>query len=107
MRWYFPGQRPLQSARRQEKRKKNAGKNKPFMRDLVLLSGPGDNSVPRQGTRLALNQRGHIIFGRRFTKSQSTVEFEETIIEAFDGKIPLAVHMMKFIVASGGFGTLD
>ena len=97
MRQYFPRQRPSQSARRQKKRKKNAGENKPFMRDLVLLSGPGDNSVPRQGTRLALNQviLLHIIFGCRFTKSQSTIEVEQTIIEAFDGKIPLAVHMMN------------
>ena len=55
VRQYFPGQRPSQSARRQEKRKKNASENKPFMRDLVPLSGPGDN------LRLALIQRGHII----------------------------------------------
>ena len=95
MRQYFPGQRPSQSARRQEKRKKNAGENKPFMRHLVLLSGPGDNSVLRQGTRLAINQRGHIIFGCRFTKSQSTIEVEQAMFEAFDGKIPLFVHMMN------------
>ena len=93
VRQYFPGQRPSQSSRRQEKRKKNAGENKPFMRDLVLLSGPGDNSVPRQGTRLALNQRGHIISGCRFTKSQSTIEVEQTITEAFDGKIPPGVDI--------------
>ena len=46
VRQYFPGQRPSQSARRQEKRKKNAGENKPFMRDLVLLSGPGQVIIP-------------------------------------------------------------
>ena len=63
------------------------------MRDLVLLSGPGDNSLPRQGTRLALNQRGHIVSGCRFTKSQSTIEVEQTIIEAFDGKIPPGVDI--------------
>ena len=77
MRQYFSRQRPSQSARG------HAG--------FISFN----NSVPRQGTRLALNQRGHIIFGCRFTKSQSTIEVEQTIIEAFDGKIPLAVHMMN------------
>ena len=58
----FPGQRPSPSARR-GKQKKNAGDNKPFMRDLVLPCSPDDDIVPRQGTRLALNERGHVISG--------------------------------------------
>ena len=39
------------------------------MRDLGLLSGPDDQVVPRQG-RLALNERGQVISGCMFTKSQ-------------------------------------
>ena len=36
-----------------------------------------------------------ILFEDADTKTQSTIEVEQTIIEAFDGKIPLAVHMMN------------
>ena len=92
----FPGQRPSPSARR-GKHKKNAGDNKPFMRDLVLLCSPDDDIVPRQGTRLALNERGHVISGVKFTKSQSMIDVERTIIEAFDGKIPRGVDIELLI----------
>jgi hypothetical protein len=67
------------------------------MRDLVLLSGPDDDMVPRQGTRLALNERGHVISGCRFTKSQSMIEVERTIIQAFDKKIPPGVDIKLLI----------
>ena len=96
VRQHFPGQRPSPSARR-GKQKQNAGDNKPFMRDLVLLSGPDQDIVPRQGTRLVLNERGHVISGVRFTKSQSMIEVERTIIEAFDGKIPRGVDIELLI----------
>ncbi|XP_028417887.1 uncharacterized protein LOC114542566 [Dendronephthya gigantea] len=87
------GQRPSRSTRKEGKQKANVSENKPFLRDLVLLSGPDDQVVPRQGTRLALNERGHVISGCRFTKSQSMMEVERAIIEAFDGKIPPGVDI--------------
>lgn len=67
------------------------------MRDLVLLCGPDDATVPRQGTHLALNERGHVISGCRFTKSQSMTDVERTIIEAFDGQIPPGVDIKLLI----------
>lgn len=97
VRQHFPGQRPSRSARKEGKQKTNFSENKPFMRDLVLLSGPDDQVVPRQGTRLALNEKGHVISGCRFTKGQSVMEVERTIIEAFEGKIPPGVDIELLI----------
>ena len=95
VRHFFAGQRSRQSSSSQKRvnRRVNTGDNKPFMRDLVLLSGPNDNVVPRQGTRLALNESGHVISGCRFTKSQSLIEVERTILEAFGEKIPPRVDI--------------
>ena len=53
----------------------------------MLLRCPDDRVVPRQGTRLALNEKGHVISGCRFAEGQSTIEVERTIIWAFEGKI--------------------
>ena len=74
----------MPSARREGKWKGNTGDNKPFMRDLVLLSGPDDDVVPWQGTRLALNERGHVVSRCKFTKGQSMTDVERTILGAFD-----------------------
>lgn len=52
---HFPKRRNSPSTA--QKCKSNTIENKPFMRDLVLLSGPGDNVVLRQGTRLAVMER--------------------------------------------------
>ena len=62
-----------------------------------MLSGADQDIVPRQGTCLVLNERGHVISGVRFTKSQSMIEVERTIIEAFDGKIPPGVDIELLI----------
>ena len=97
VRQHFPGQRPSRSARKEVKKKANISENKPFLRDLVLLSGPDDQVVPRQGTRLALNEKGHVISGCRFTKGQSMIEVERSIIEAFEGKIPPGVDIELLI----------
>ena len=66
---------------------------RPFMRDLVLLSGPDDTIVPRQGSRLTLMEKGHVISGCRFTKAMNAVQVYLAIIEAFDGKIPDGVDI--------------
>jgi hypothetical protein len=88
---YFPAARPTTGS--QNRRRGNRGRtqttdNRPFLRDLILLSGPQDEVVPRQGSRLVLTENGHIISGARFTKDLSAAAVETRIIEAFDGKIP-------------------
>ena len=55
---------------------------------LILLSGPDETSVPRQGARVLLVENGHVINACRFTKDLSDALVETTIIEAFEGKIP-------------------
>ena len=35
----------------------------PFIRDMILLTGPDINSVPRQGKRVWLMENGHVISG--------------------------------------------
>ncbi len=52
----------------------------------MLLGGPNDTTVPRQGAR-------HIINGCQFTKSMSAAEIETRITEVFDGKIPNLVDI--------------
>ncbi|XP_046858298.1 uncharacterized protein LOC124451718 [Xenia sp. Carnegie-2017] len=63
------------------------------MRDLVLLDGPSILVVPRQGARLYLMERGHVISGCRFTRGMNAAQVEITIMEAFDGKVPLGVDI--------------
>jgi hypothetical protein len=63
------------------------------MRDLILLGDPDTVCVPRQGTRLALMESGHIISGCKFRKGMTAAQVEITIVEAFDGKIPPGVDI--------------
>lgn len=63
------------------------------MRDLVLLSGPDDSVVPRQGSRLTLMEKGHVISGCRFNKAMNAAQIQLAIVEAFDGKIPDGVDI--------------
>ena len=43
----------------------------PFLRDVVLLTGPEDTIVPRQGVRVWLSEHGHILSGFEFYKPPS------------------------------------
>ena len=91
---YFPARRPPSSqSRRRRNRAEPAVDNRPFLRDLILLSGPDEKVVPRQGARLLLMENGHIVTGCRFTKDLSAGLVETTIIEAFEGKIPPGVDI--------------
>ena len=90
----FPTQqRPSPSTRRAKKSKAACGNNRAFLRDLVLLSGPNDTVVPRQGARVLLSELGHIINGCQFTKNMSAAQVETRIMEVFDGKIPNLVDI--------------
>ena len=62
--------------------------NGPFMCDLILLPGPHMKIVPKQGTKLALFEKGHILSACQFNKCMSEVQVEATILEAFGETIP-------------------
>ena len=52
-------------------RGKGKGKSvvkRPFMRDVILLTGPDINSLPRQGKRVWLMENGHLISGFQLQK---------------------------------------
>lgn len=88
---YFPAARPAprnRSRRGREQPRPPVIDNRPFLRDLILLSGPDETIVPRQGARLVLMENGHVITGCSFTKNLSAGAVETNIIMAFDGKIP-------------------
>ncbi len=85
---FFPAARPPVRRNRKRNNVLQGVDNRPFMRDLILLSGPDENLVPRQGSRLVLMENGHILSGCRFTKDLSAAAVETNIIQAFEGKIP-------------------
>ena len=71
--------------------------NRPFLRDLILLSGPSDTTVPRQGVRVELSEHGHIITECQFTKNMTAAQVEIRIMEVFEGKIPRLVDIELLI----------
>ena len=61
---YFPAATPAprnRSRRGREQPCPSVIDNRPFLRDLILLSGPDDTIIPQQGARLVLMGNGHII----------------------------------------------
>ena len=58
------------------------------MRDVILLTGPDINSVPRQGKRVWLMENGHVISGFQLQKEWSECVLEACLKEAFEEKIP-------------------
>ena len=58
-----------------------------------MLSSPKESSVPCQGSKLSLTERGHVITAGRFNKKMNEIEVETTIHEAFDGFIPPPVDI--------------
>lgn len=73
---------------RSQRATKARGANGPFSRDLILLTGPGDMNVPRQGIKVFLQEQGHIINAFEFMKEWSDIEIILQIREAFQEKIP-------------------
>ena len=65
----------------------------PFLCDLILLSGPDSNIVPRQGTKVLLMEKGHVLSACRFSKDMNEVQVETTIMEAFADIIPPLVDI--------------
>ena len=63
----------------------------PFMRDVILLTGPRVNSVPRQEKRVWLTENGFVISGFQLQKEWSEFVVEASLREAFEEKIPAGV----------------
>ena len=70
-----------------------AKENIPFLCDLILLAGPAESVVPRQGRRIALTEHGHVLSACQFSKAMNEVQVETTIMEAFGETIPALVDI--------------
>jgi hypothetical protein len=60
----------------------------PFSRDIILLSGPDDKDIPRQGSKVFLQENGHIISAFEFHKEWSDIDVELEIRQAFQEILP-------------------
>jgi hypothetical protein len=60
----------------------------PFSCDIILLSGPNDKDIPRQGNKVFLQENGHIISAFEFQKEWSDIDVELEIRNAFEGTLP-------------------
>ena len=63
------------------------------MRDVILLTGPDINSVPRQGKRVWLVENGFVMSGFQLQKEWSECVVEACLREAFEEKIPVGVDL--------------
>ena len=105
VRRYFPSrQRPLSSTRQGRRKTTATSDNRPFLRDLILLSGPSDTTVPRRRVRVELSEHGHIITGCQFTKNMTAAQVKIRIMEVFEEKIPRLVDIEFFNVCSHRVG---
>jgi hypothetical protein len=86
-------QMPRNLTRRQhraasQRPKASNNRNKtPFMRDLILLAGPKDTVVPRQGSKLLLIEHGHVITACQFRKDMNPAQVLTEIAMAFSDKL--------------------
>ena len=86
---YFGDQRStMRSNRRRKCSKSKKVSTGPFSRDLILLSGPDDKNVPRQGGKVFLQENGHIISAFEFHKEWTDIDVELEIRQAFQGTLP-------------------
>ena len=74
-------------------KRKGATPSGSFSRDVILLSGPDDEDVPRQGNRVFLQESGHVIMAFQFKKEWSDLELELKIREAF---VDIILSISKF-----------
>ena len=63
----------------------------PFTCGIIFLSGPDDKNIPCQGSKLFLEENGHIINAFQFMKEWSDIEVIVQIAELFKDKIPSGV----------------
>lgn len=82
----------FRSAQYRSSRKGKGKATKPtgsFTRDVILLTGPNDEDFPRQGNRVYLQEKGHVIMAFPFEKEWSEAEVEFKLREAFLDIVPL------------------
>ena len=82
----------FQTAQYRSSRKGKGKATKPtgsFTRDVILLTGPNDEDFPRQGNRVYLQEKGHVIMAFPFEKDWSEAEVEFKLREAFQDIVPL------------------
>lgn len=88
---YFPAlnynRRFLSSSNSQRQAKKKKVPSGPFIRDIILLSGPEVNVVPRQSVKVQLMESGHIIYGFQLMKEWKDFDVEINIRSAFGEKL--------------------
>ena len=78
---------------RTNRSRSKAKENTPFLCDLILLAGPTADVVPRQRTRVALTEHGHVPSTCEFSKVMNEVQVKTTIMETFGEKIPPLVDI--------------
>ena len=91
---YMPSFRRKFNSTNNPFRSKGKGKSVvkgPFMRDVILLTGPNVNKVPRQAKRVWLMENGFVISGFQLQKEWSDCVVEACLREAFEEKIPVGV----------------
>lgn len=92
-RQYFPAMKHNKrilnssSSSRKKQSKMKKGPSGPFIRDIVLLSGPNVNAVPCQSARVNLVENGHIILGFQLMKEWKGYEVEMHVRNAFGDKL--------------------
>ena len=82
----------FQSAQYRSSRKGKGKATKPtgaFTRDVILLTGPNDEDVPRQGNRVYQQEKGHVLMAFPFEKEWSEAEVVFKLREAFQDIVPL------------------
>ena len=67
------------------------------MRDVILLTGPDINSVPRQAKRVWLVENGFVMSGFQLQKGWLECVVEACLREAFEEKIPVGVDLEIFM----------
>ncbi len=65
----------------------NAKGNSFYFKEIVLLTGPHDSVVPRQGTKLYLKQNQNIVRGVQFSKEWSEQQVVEKVKSLFGQKL--------------------
>ena len=63
-------------SRRDKRRAASSVPSRPFSRDTILLSGPKAKEVPRQSTKVTLQEKGHIINAFQFRKEWTAIDVE-------------------------------
>ena len=87
-RMYFGNPRSAMKSVKSKRRKESACPSRPFTRDVILLTSPDEKDLPRQGSKVFLQENGHIISAFEFRKEWSDIDVELEIRQAFQDTLP-------------------